>query len=442
METSLLIVCGAAFVGGVILNIMPCVLPVLTMKVFHMVGQRGASVTEHRRHGVAYTLGVMLAFSVFAVMVIAMRVSGQAMGWGMQFQNPTFIAGVTALMVALGLNALGVFELSVSLAGGPSGDGLGASFGNGVVAALMATPCSAPFLGTAAAFALGSSAVWWQTLLVFEIIALGLAAPFLAISFLPRHAAALPRPGEWMNTFKKLMGFTLLGAAVWLFGVLQKQVALDSSHTFLVFLLALSIGLWAIGHFGGPAKSAKSRMGVRIAVVLTLSMLVSQTLDLRPRQRNATASVARPFAAEAAAVDCSPAVVDERINWVDFNSSRVALAAAQGRPVFMDYTADWCLNCKTNEKLVLETDAVRSALVRAAVLPMKADWTNEDEEIGRWLDKLGRSGIPAYVIYNPDGDFDLLPEVVTKALVVERLDRAGQRFPPSARLGTPEACKG
>ncbi len=417
---------GGALLGGLILNVMPCVLPVLTMKVFHLIEQSNATRHEKRLHGLAYTGGILATFLVFALVVIGVRASGESLGWGMQFQSPAFVAGMCALIYAFGLNALGVFEFTVSLGGGTgTNHGYGASFVNGVVASIMSTPCSAPFLGTAAAFALGSGASWWETLAMFMAIGLGLASPFLLVSFVPGVGRALPRPGAWMETFKQLMGFSLIATAVWLFGVLQSQVSRDASTMFLFFLVALGFALWTLNHFGGLEHSNARRLTVRglaAAFVLGVGLV---TLDLQP-----VSPVREGFAANDPG---APLVLDGKINWAPFDRARVSAEARRNRPVFVDFTADWCVNCKANEKAFIETQPIRELLAEVDILPMKADMTNEDEVLQEELEKLGRSGIPAYVILMPDGSRDLLPEVITTNLLVERLRAAAKRFPRADR---------
>lgn len=430
MGTELLSYLGAAFLGGIILNIMPCVLPVLTMKVFHIVERGSSDPAGNRKHGLAYTGGILFAFLLFAAFVVSIRNAGQSVGWGMQFQNPAFVATLCALMVVLALNALGVFEFAVSMNVKSDDGGYGASFMNGIVAAVMSTPCSAPFLGSAAAFALGAGVTTFTTVSIFIFIGLGLAFPFALISFVPAASKILPRPGNWMNTFKAMMGFTLLAAAVWLFGVLMEQITRDGAMWFLGFLLVLAVGVWAIDHFGGLQHGLGRRVGVRVGVLLSFFALGQQMLDL-----------SKPAVAQEQASSLSESVVkDDHINWADFSPFRVELENKRNRPVFMDYTADWCLNCKTNEKAFIETEAVRKALVESDILPMVADWTNEDEEITQWLEKLGRTGIPAYVVYYPNGEYDLLPEVITQGMVLDMLSRASAKFPKAKYLSTEEAC--
>lgn len=433
---------GAAFLGGVILNVMPCVLPVLTMKVFHLIEAGQEDAAANRRHGVAYTAGILLTFVGFAALVVAIRASGELVGWGMQFQNPSFVAFLSGLMAVLALNAFGVFQISITYAStrrrsGDDGDYSGghksgylSSVGNGVVASLISTPCSAPFLGSAAAFALGAETAWWVTLLIFVGVGFGLASPFLLVSFVPAIGRLLPRPGLWMQRLKSLMGFTLLAAAVWLFGVLMQQVSLDSAKWFLGFMVVVSTALWAVNAFGGFMASTARRIVVRVVVVVVVAAAGIHMLRF---------DAAVPSAPAASGL-ASPVVVNGAIHWTPFSPFRISLANHRQRPVFVDYTADWCLNCKTNEKLFIETEEVRERLLASDLLPMKADWTNADEKITRSLDKLGRSSIPTYAIFVPGGEVDLLPEVITEELLLERLAKAANRFPKEKYLPVAEAC--
>jgi thiol:disulfide interchange protein len=435
MEHSIIYYTGVAFLGGVILNVMPCVLPVLTMKVFHVIEKAKEDPSVNRKHGLAYSAGILAMFWVFAGIIITLRlVLGKNLQWGQQFQSPAFVAGMTALMVGFGLNALGVFEITIGMGEVEAGEGYGASFVNGIVASIMSTPCSAPFLGAAATFALGTGAVWWKTLLMFTFIGLGLAAPFLAISFVPAIGARLPRPGPWMETLKILMGFTLLGAGLWLFGTLQKQITSDGAQLFLGFLLVMSMAFWSIQHFGGFQHSSMRRWGVRIlAVGATVGLGWWKLIDFTPVAKAASAVAVKsaPGSDKPGALNLGTIVKDDKIVWAPFSPEQVANELKRGRPVFMDYTAEWCANCKANEKLFIETAPIRSLLDTLKILPMKADYTNEDDEITKWMNKLGRSAIPIYVIYYPDGSNQLLPEVINTEMLAGALKKAAKKFPLS-----------
>lgn len=451
-----------ALLGGLVLNVMPCVLPVLTMKVFHAVEHGGGDKRARQLHGVAYTAGVVSAFLVLAIGVLALRTAGKHIGWGMQFQHPEFVASLVALIFTFGLNSLGVFEWTLSLSTRPGQEGYGASFGNGVFAAVMSTPCSAPFLGTAAALALAAGTPAWLTVAIFVAIGLGLASPFALVSFVPAAGKLLPRPGAWMETFKHVMGFTLLAAAVWLYGTLQAQISRAAATDFLYFLLVLAVALWGTHHFGGVLHGAARRYTVR-ALATGLVLVAGWQLVHFERERKPTEGATRAVngaplldpmhaaapppsdatalaVADATTATTAPEPVDDvlregHVAWVPFDPTRIRAALANKRPVFIDFTAEWCANCKTNERVSIETDQVRGALDKAHFLPMKADWTNEDELIGQWLQQLGRSGIPAYVIYYPDGTRDLLPEGLVGAdTFVEHISAGARKFPATQQV--------
>ena len=420
---SLLQYIGIGLLGGLILNVMPCVLPVLTMKLFHVLEHGTSDARARKLHGVAYAAGILTAFLVLAIAVIVLRASGERVGWGMQFQHPPFVASMIALIFAFGLNALGVFELNISVHGHHH-QGYTASYFNGIFAAVMSTPCSAPFLGTAAAFALGAGAIWWQTLAMFLAIGLGLSSPFLLVSFIPRLAKALPRPGPWMETFKSLMGFTLLGAAIWLFGTLQAQVTADSARDFLVFLLVLAIALWGTEHFGGVIYGNARRLGVRLVALSIVVVAGWGTLSLEKPARAAPVASALPGAQPAGEMH------PEHIAWTPFDLQKIGVENKRGRPILADFTAEWCANCKTNDKLFVDTQPVRDRLRTSGILAMKADLTNDDDALWAEANALGRTGIPIYVLYLPDGTRDLLPEAITTDMLVAHLNAAAKKFPP------------
>lgn len=409
---SLLTYLAFALLGGLVLNVMPCVLPVLTLKAFTVFEHSTRDPKSQRVAGVGYAVGTMTALSVLGAVIVAIKASGKAFGWGMQFQQPAFVATLIAVIVAFALNALGVFELEV---GGAHEEqsGFAGAVVNGWFAAVMATPCSAPFLGSAAAFALAADTPAWVTIAIFATIGLGLALPFTLLTFMPWLSKRLPKPGPWMDTFKKVMGFSLLATAVWLLGTFLRQVTPQSAQAFLVFLLAMSFTLWLVGAFAGLDAGAGRRWALR-----ALAALVSVGgMFVVPLERARAASAAATPAGDA-------------IAWVEFDPGRIGRELAAGRPVFLDYTADWCASCKTNDKLFVDTPRVREALARTGVVPVKVDMTNEDDVKEAWLKRTGRNDLPVYVVFLPGGGMDLLPVVITSETLTDAFERAAKKHPP------------
>ncbi len=420
---------GMAFLGGLLLNIMPCVLPVLTLKLYSLVEQSDVTAAEQRTAGLAYTGGILASFWALAGSILVLKlVFGQSVAWGFQFQYPPYVAGLAVVVFAFSLSLFGVFEIpamgvSTASAAGAKEGPVGYFF-TGVFATLLATPCSAPFLGTAIGFALGSSAP--MLLGIFTMVGAGLAAPFLLIAFVPAAYKLLPRPGAWMETFKQLLGFSLVATAVWLVSVLAAQIGMDRVIQFLVVLMFVSAGCWVFGHFGGVAASGRRQFAAAVAGLLvaclgawglpggpTIAGLeMSGYLDLR--------------FAEPAVVDDGRVETDldftEHIPWQPFSEDR--LAQLDGQPVFVDFTAEWCLTCKVNEKTVLDSPSVRTAMAENGIVPLKADWTRRDETITEWLARYGKAGVPFYLVIPAEGDPIPLGEVITRGMVIDALERA------------------
>lgn len=416
---------AVALVGGLILNVMPCVLPVLALKAFSVIDHARHDARKRRLHGLAYTLGTMTLFVGLAVVVIVIKASGKHLGWGMQFQHPQFVGTMTAIVFAFALNSLGVFELTISSSGETGDDEkFSGSYVNGLFAAIMSTPCSAPFLGTAVAFALGADTAAWQTVVIFATIGFGLALPYLMLTQIPALSKVLPKPGRWMETVKQLMGFLLLGTAVWLFRTLQKQVTPESANSFLIFLLVLSLALWAGGRWGGVAAPPVRRWAVRAFQVALVAGTAYLVVSFTKPELVAVADIGpEPGHADA------PVVVNNQVAWTAYDAARLKAENTRGRPVFLDFTAEWCATCKANDKAFIETDTVRSAFTRTSILPMRVDMTNDNPEGDKWLATMKRSGIPDYIIIFPDGTMDLLPEVITADMVARHLDDGAKRFP-------------
>lgn len=400
-----------AFVGGLILNLMPCVLPVLSLKVLSIVQQSGGARGAALRHGLAYTAGVLVSFWLLAGLLLALRAGGQQIGWGFQLQSPAFVVALVCLFFLIGLNLFGVFEVGVSLTatGGALTRPSGASgaFMSGALATLVATPCTAPFMGSALGFALTQPA--WAALLVFTTLALGMALPYLVLSGSPGLLRFVPRPGAWMETFKQLMGFFMMGAVVVLLWVFGQQVGVPGLVSLLATLVLLALAAWIYGR--GTAPGASTRQ-VRMAMVL-----------------GSLTAAAALFVGFGHAVAAQPETArgtrsEDGLVWQAWSNEAVAAARAQGQPVLVDFTAAWCLTCQVNERVALAAPEVRARLLREKVVLFRADWTRRDDAITAALASYGRSGVPVYVLYGRGrSEPYLLPEVLSPGLVLAALDR-------------------
>ena len=406
-----------AFVGGMLLNIMPCVLPVLTMKLYSLVEQRDISASERRTAGISYSAGIVASFLLLALAVVVLRVSfDQQVLWGFQFQYPAYVAGLAAIVWLFGLSLFGVFEVPAlganRAAEASAQEGASGYFLTGVFATLLATPCSAPFLGTGMGFAFSLPTA--GVVLFFAVAGLGLAAPFLAIAMVPALYRFLPRPGAWMDAFKQLMGFTLVATTLWLVDVLMAQIGSERGIGFLAVLLVLSMSAWVFGRWGAPTRSIQSQLLALAAALLIAAVGAWAFLDLE---------MAEEPGVQGAEVAVDDLDFSEAIPWLPFAEQRLDELA--GRTVFVDFTADWCLTCKVNERSILETARVRSAMDELGVVPMKADWTRKDPVITRWLKRYGKAGVPFYLVIPADRAQQTipLPEVITADGVIEALRR-------------------
>jgi suppressor for copper-sensitivity B len=401
-----------AALGGLILNAMPCVLPVLSLKVFGLVRSAGQGRSEVVRGALATAAGILASFWALALAAIAARAAGAAVGWGVQFQRPGFVAFLAVVVVLFCLNLWGLFEIPLPqrlarLGGSGPREGMAGHFASGLFATLMATPCSAPFLGTAVGFALAQEAP--AILAIFTAVGLGMALPYLLLAAAPGTARLLPRPGAWMDTLRGILGFLLAAAAVWLFYVLASQVSPERVAAVELGLLALSLFLW-LRHrrllSGGSRTGTRwiAEAGMVAAVVLTVGIAALSPGGRDPR-----------LAAESSA---------GLISWEPWNRARAESLAGAGRLVFVDVTADWCFTCKVNERLVLETPEVAGAFTEHGVVPMKADWTNKNDEIGKFLAEHGRYGIPFYLLYRPGEEPRVFSELLSKEGLLEAVKTA------------------
>lgn len=393
-----------ALLGGLILNLMPCVLPILSLKVLG-VAQSGESRQRARSHALWYTAGVLVAFAAIGALVLALRAAGQAAGWGFQLQHPWFIAALVYLMFTVGLSLSGVFTLGGSLGGmgqslaarsGPVGD-----FFTGVLACVVASPCVAPFMGLPLAYAFTTDTV--PALLVFLALGLGLALPFLLIGFIPSLAKRLPRPGAWMETLKHVLAFPMYGTAIWLLWVLGKQRGVDAMTLVLGGLVVLALALWWFER----SRWRSHRVGSLLAVLLLLGALLPVWGVTR---------LAPPAKAAVAAAD----------NVVAYSPQMLDRLRQDNRVVFVNMTADWCVTCKANERAVLGTNAFHDTLRRTNAVYMRGDYTNVDPDITAFLDEHKAVGVPLYVVYGPGAPPTVLPTVLTQAIVEEALLRTAR----------------
>ena len=394
---------GFALVGGLILNFMPCVLPVISLKIFGFVSEAGERAQKVFRLSMAFSLGILACFAALSLVVILVRATGAQVGWGFQFQDDRFIVCIACLIFAFALNLFGVYEFSVSaratqgLAKLASGHGYGSAFFQGVFATILATPCTAPFLGTASAFAFAQPS--WITFVVFMFVGFGMALPYLVLAVNPKWLRFLPRPGNWMVRFRQCMGFLLIGTLLWLVWILGQMKGVDAVVQLGAMLLLISILAWIKGAFWTPVSSRRSR--VLAAVAMCVAVLLSV---------GAYGFVTRP----------------SQLVWQQFTKGSLEKALASGRPIFIDFTADWCLTCKTNERFAIDTPQVRQAFTKQNAILLKADWTRGDPEITDVLKKHGRAGVPMYLVYPRGGKEEqamLLPELITSQTVLEALNK-------------------
>ena len=400
-----------AFVGGLILNLMPCVFPVLSIKVLSLVQQVGGDETRIRAHGWVYLLGVVLSFTLIAGVLIGLRAGGAQIGWGFQLQSPWVIGLLVYLFFLIGLNLSGFFEIGTRMMGlGESllqRQGYSGSFLTGVLATIVAAPCTAPFMASAIGFALTQSNL--VALTIFAALGLGMAAPYLLLCYSPALLRALPRPGAWMARFKELLAFPMYASAIWLVWVLTQQAGSMGVLLILGGLLLLVFAIWLLRDLGG------SLLRRRVLMVMAL-MLVALALSL-PIQLQAPAA-----GDESQDLASGPSQSYAGPVYGAYSDAKLAGLRAGG-PVFVNLTAAWCITCKVNEAVALNLDAVRLAFEAKGVQYLKGDWTNQDAEISRLLEAYGRSGVPLYLLYaGPTGEAQVLPQILTQGIVIDAIN--------------------
>lgn len=392
-----------AFVGGLLLNLMPCVFPVLSLKALSLLQHSQAEQRQQRLHGLAYTLGVLLSFLAIAALLLLLQAAGSQVGWGFQLQNPVFIVLLVYVLFALALSLSGLLHFGQHWMG--SGEsltqrgGYPGSFFTGVLAVLVASPCTAPFMGTALGYAVTQPAL--IALLVFTLLGLGMAAPFLLLSFSPRLLRYLPKPGAWMESFKQFMAFPLYATVLWLLWVLGRQVGVDGMTAALGGLLLLSLALWL---WAGKTTWWR-KVTVIILIITALSLLTLPLFQTAERQ----ATTATPQA---------------------YSAQRLQDLLAQDKSVFVNLTAAWCITCLVNEQVALSRESVQQAFAEQDIVYLKGDWTNYDAEITELLAQFGRNGVPLYLLYRPKQETQVLPQILTPSIVLQALN------PPTSAAAT------
>jgi thiol:disulfide interchange protein/DsbC/DsbD-like thiol-disulfide interchange protein len=404
-----------AFLGGLILNLMPCVFPILSMKAASLAGH--AHEAKAARHqGLAYLAGVLATFLALAGALIALKAAGAAVGWGFQLQSPAAVAALAVLMLLVALNLSGVFEIGTSLqgVGGQLADNRGGMIGSfltGVLAVAVAAPCTAPFMGPAMGFALTQTPL--VSLSVFAFLGLGLAAPFVALSFAPALLRLMPKPGAWMEILRNVLAFPMYGTAAWLVWVLAQQTASLGLALALAAAVLAAFAAWLFGRAQRRERAPVLRTLAAVALLGVAGLIYGLAVAPAP------ATVAQPTAAVDDAVDLPSE---------PWSPARVAALRAEGRPVFVNFTAAWCVTCQVNDAAAIARPATAEAFRKAGAVYLVADWTNRDGDIARALADHGRAGVPLYLVYGADGsDPVVLPQLLSEGMVVAAIDKAAKR---------------
>ncbi|MBR6388737.1 MAG: thioredoxin family protein [Opitutales bacterium] len=397
-----------AFLGGMILNLMPCVFPVIGLKILSFAKDAGKSRAQALINAAFYSAGIVASFCALALALVWIRAAGGAAGWGFQLQEPKFVAFLIMLFFALGLSFAGVFEIGAGLssAGGAAAkkSGKAGALFSGVLAVVVASPCTAPFMGSALGFALASNASVFSTLAIFISLGLGMAFPYVLLSALPQLSKYMPRPGAWLETFKQFLAFPLFAAAIWLLSVFIKERGAAALPQILFAALLLAFALWLFGKYSPPANSKPKR----IFAFASLAVL---------------GAISALMAYKSASAEAETPQIQSANSW---SESRVEALRKEGKIVYVDFTASWCLTCLANKKAVLETEKIREFFRQNNVVLLTADWTGRDPEITKYLKKFGRSGVPLNMVFSPDLSRPpaILPEILTQKAVMDAVDKA------------------
>lgn len=406
---SLLSVIFFALAGGLILNLMPCVFPVLSLKVLSLSAKRDSEARVQRLHGLSYTAGIIVTFMLLATILIGLRAGGEAVGWAFQLQSPWFVALLIFLFFSFGLSLSGVFEFGTSFMGLgnnlASKSGYKGSFFTGVLATAVASPCTAPFMGAALGFALSQS--WLVAMVVFFFLGLGMALPFLVLTFSPALLKFMPKPGAWMNTFKEFMAFPMYATVLWLLWVLGNQVGVNGMAVVVGACILLAFGLWLLQKrtVVGPFWRNANAVMAALAIVAAFYSLQSPMLEARQAATSFASNGDDEFMVE---------------NYEAFSAARLDELRAQGKPVFINMTAAWCITCLANEQTTLSSARVMQVMQDQGITYLKGDWTNQDPEISHVLDAFNRPSVPLYVLYPGAGrEPVILPQILTPSIVID-----------------------
>ncbi|MBT8497850.1 cytochrome C biogenesis protein [Pantoea agglomerans] len=404
---------AAAFLGGIILNLMPCVFPVISLKALSLI-RHHESPSHARAEGLAFLLGVVVTMVALTAVLLLARAGGASVGWGFQLQSPLVIAALILVMLGSALNLLGLFEvgLSVQRVGEVGGDrgGLVGSALTGALAIIVATPCSAPFMASAVGYALTQPPL--ISLVIFISLALGFAAPFTLISFFPVLARILPKPGAWMITLKQGLAFPMLGAVGWLIWVLERQAGSAALAAILACCLLFSFAAWLYGMAQKRRMMGQRHWVLHVATAFFLALVVVPLLNLN---RFAEAPAEAVTASQAAAA-------------VAWSPQNVDAIKGQGKPILVNFTASWCITCQVNDRTSLSTQAVKAAMARTNTIYMVADSTKYNPDVEQALSDFGRGGLPLYVVYPADGGKpEVLPQVLTPGIVISALNQATEK---------------
>ena len=404
-----------AFLGGIILNLMPCVLPVLSLKVMSFISESSASKRKGVAHGLVYSAGVIVSFWLVVGLLLALRAAGQTLGWGFQLQNPIVVAVLALLFFILGLSMFGVFEIGTRLTALGSAfaarSGWAGSFFSGLLAVAVATPCTAPFMGTALGYALSQRPV--VVFGVFTSLAIGMSFPYVLLTLVPKRSRWIPRSGKWMETLKQVLGFPLMASAAWMAMVLLALSGPTALAALFAALVVSAAGAWVFGRWGGIDRNGRTRV---IVAILAIAM-VTGSLFLVIRAARSNQSMNQGEASAAAPEPAGP-------RWERFTPARLAELRARGTPVFIDFTAAWCLTCQVNERVALRDGRVDSRFQELGMVKLKADWTDRNDEIEQAIEGYGRAGVPLYVVYARGTEQPMfLPEILTPGIVLGSLSK-------------------